>query len=122
LRDVAVNAGVDSYRIDRVDELRAEWLSGKSRIGVTGGASAPDVLVREVVARLKELGAASVRDVSITDETVTFPMPKGFSREKSSLATLTPDDAKKMTSPALPGRNLTARLPARHAMQVAQPA
>lgn len=86
LRDVAANAGVDSYRIDRVDELRSEWLSGKLRIGVTGGASAPEVLVREVIARLKELGAASVREINGTEETVTFPMSKRFSRGKSTLA------------------------------------
>jgi len=86
LRDVALKASVDSYRIDGAGELRSEWLVGKKRIGVTAGASAPEVSVREVVVRLKELGAASVRELNGVHETVTFTMPKGFSPEKCTLA------------------------------------
>jgi 4-hydroxy-3-methylbut-2-enyl diphosphate reductase len=86
LRDVAANAGVESHRIDRVDELRPEWLAGKLRVGITGGASAPEILIREVIARLKEWGSASVREIDGTAETVTFPMPKGIARGKSTLS------------------------------------
>jgi 4-hydroxy-3-methylbut-2-enyl diphosphate reductase len=58
--------------------LQAEWLAGASKIGLTAGASAPDVLVQQVVARLRELGAVSVRTLDGVQETVKFPLPKGL--------------------------------------------
>jgi 4-hydroxy-3-methylbut-2-enyl diphosphate reductase len=64
--------------IDRAEELRAEWVSGKRCVGVTAGASAPEVLVREVVARLKKFGAQDVREIGETVETIVFPLPKGL--------------------------------------------
>jgi 4-hydroxy-3-methylbut-2-enyl diphosphate reductase len=64
--------------IDRADELRPEWVAGKRRIGVTAGASAPEVLVREVLARLADLGAGDVRELEGTQERVVFPLPKGL--------------------------------------------
>ncbi|MEO8345096.1 MAG: 4-hydroxy-3-methylbut-2-enyl diphosphate reductase [Betaproteobacteria bacterium] len=78
LREVAANRGVPTYMIDRADELREEWVTGKLRVGVTAGASAPEILVRQVVARLKELGAIGVNELSGIVENVTFPLPKGL--------------------------------------------
>jgi 4-hydroxy-3-methylbut-2-enyl diphosphate reductase len=79
LREVAANRGVPAYMIDRADQLRTEWIAGKHRVGVTAGASAPEVLVKDVVARLKELGALGVTELSGIVERVTFPLPKGLS-------------------------------------------
>jgi 4-hydroxy-3-methylbut-2-enyl diphosphate reductase len=78
LREVAQNLGVSSYMVDNAGELKAEWLTDKPRIGVTAGASAPDVLVQEVIARLKELGADKVTELGGTAENVVFPLPKGL--------------------------------------------
>jgi 4-hydroxy-3-methylbut-2-enyl diphosphate reductase len=83
LREVAANRGVPAYMIDRADELRLEWIAGKQRIGVTAGASAPEVLVQDVLARLADLGAREVRELDGTLERIVFPMPKGL----ASLAT-----------------------------------
>ena len=79
LREVARNLGREAYLVDSADELRPEWIAGKRSIGVTAGASAPEVLVREVVARLQSLGAARVRELEGINETITFPLPKGLS-------------------------------------------
>ena len=78
LREVAAFRGVPAWMIDRAEELRPEWVAGKRRVGVTAGASAPEVLVRQVVARLKELGAMGVTELAGVVEGVTFPMPKGL--------------------------------------------
>jgi 4-hydroxy-3-methylbut-2-enyl diphosphate reductase len=78
LREVAAKRGVDSYMIDRADQLRPEWLAGKRSVGVTAGASAPEVLVREVLDRLAELGARDVRELDGVAERIVFPMPKGL--------------------------------------------
>ncbi len=78
LREVAANRGVPTFMIDHAGELRPEWVAGKRRVGVTAGASAPEVLVRQVVARLKELGALGVTELSGIVENVTFPLPKGL--------------------------------------------
>jgi len=78
LREVAANVGIASYMVDNADELRAEWLQGKHRIGVTAGASAPDVLVQGVIDRLKVFGASSVTQLQGTEETVNFPLPKAL--------------------------------------------
>ena len=79
LREVAEKNGVDAYMVDNAAQIDAGWVAGKSRIGVTAGASAPEVLVQQVIARLKELGAASVRELDGVEENVTFPLPKGLS-------------------------------------------
>ena len=81
LREVAQNRGVPAWMVDRADQLRPEWVAGRRRVGVTAGASAPEILVRQVVARLKELGALGVTELSGTTESVTFPMPKGLAGE-----------------------------------------
>ena len=78
LREVAAKRGAPSHMIDRAEELQAEWLAGKHRVGVTAGASAPEVLVQEVVARLKKLGAAQVTELGGAVEKVVFPLPKGL--------------------------------------------
>ena len=78
LREVAAHRGVPSYMVDRADELKAEWLAGATRVGVTAGASAPEILVREVVAKLRALGARGVRDLDGVVEKIVFPMPRGL--------------------------------------------
>ena len=76
LREVAENIGVEAYMVDRAADLRPEWIAGKRRVGVTAGASAPEVLVNELIARLKELGAASVRPLDGITEQVVFTLPR----------------------------------------------
>jgi 4-hydroxy-3-methylbut-2-en-1-yl diphosphate reductase len=78
LAELARKLGVPSYMIDNATELKAEWLEGKTRVGLTAGASAPEVLVQEVIARIKALGAVSVRKMDGIEETVKFPLPKGL--------------------------------------------
>jgi 4-hydroxy-3-methylbut-2-enyl diphosphate reductase len=78
LREVAQHMGVPAYMVDSADQLDPAWIAGRSRVGVTAGASAPEVLVQEVIARLKALGAASVRPLQGVEEHVVFPMPKGL--------------------------------------------
>jgi len=81
LREVAAHRGVPAWMVDRAEELQPEWIAGKQRVGVTAGASAPEVLVQEVIARLKSLGAGAVTELSGVVEGVTFPMPKGLAGE-----------------------------------------
>jgi 4-hydroxy-3-methylbut-2-enyl diphosphate reductase len=78
LREVAQKKGADAYMVDNAGQIEAAWLDGKLRIGVTAGASAPEVLVQAVIDRLKELGAKSVRTLEGIEEHVTFPLPKGL--------------------------------------------
>ena len=78
LRELAQLLGCDTYQVDSADELQEAWVVGKKRIGVTSGASAPDVLVRDVIAKLKSLGAASVRELDGITESIVFPLPKGL--------------------------------------------
>jgi 4-hydroxy-3-methylbut-2-enyl diphosphate reductase len=78
LREVAANRGIPAYMVDRADQLEAAWIAGKRRVGVTAGASAPEVLVTEVLARLAALGAASVRELDGAPEHVVFPLPRGL--------------------------------------------
>lgn len=84
LREVAERLGVQAHLIDDADSIDPAWLEGRSRIGVTAGASAPDVLVREVIARLKLLGAVSVRTLPGEPEGVAFPLPKGLAQRSLS--------------------------------------
>jgi 4-hydroxy-3-methylbut-2-enyl diphosphate reductase len=76
LREVAVQHGVPAYLVDGAADIDDTWLEGKRRVGVTAGASAPEVLVREVVAHLQRLGAASVEDLDGARERVAFALPK----------------------------------------------
>ena len=78
LREVANNMNVPAYLVDNASELQAEWLKSKQHVGLTAGASAPEVLVQKIIARLKQLGAASVRELHGISENVIFPLPKAL--------------------------------------------
>jgi len=78
LREVAEHQGVPAYMVDTAAELRPEWVAGKNVVGVTAGASAPEVLVRQVIEKLVALGASEVKELAGTDEKVVFPLPKGL--------------------------------------------
>ncbi len=78
LREVARKLGTTSYMVDTAEELQASWFEGCQRVGLTAGASAPEVLVRQVVDRIKALGAVSVRRLAGIQETTKFPLPKGL--------------------------------------------
>jgi 4-hydroxy-3-methylbut-2-enyl diphosphate reductase len=83
LREVAHKLGTASYMVDNAGEIQAQWLEGCTRVGLTAGASAPDVLVQAVIARLRELGAVSVRKMDGVVETIQFPLPKGLKADAS---------------------------------------
>ena len=78
LRELAVKLGTPGYMVDNADELEPEWFDGIARVGLTAGASAPEVLVKQVIDRIKALGATSVRKMDGIQETVKFPLPKGL--------------------------------------------
>jgi len=78
LREVAQNIGVAAYMVDTAADLDPKWLTGRSRIGISAGASAPEVLVRELVDRLRGLGATEVREMGGIEESVVFPLPRGL--------------------------------------------
>jgi 4-hydroxy-3-methylbut-2-enyl diphosphate reductase len=86
LREVAEKKGTPAYMVDNASQIDPQWLVGKLRIGVTAGASAPEVLVQAVIDRLKELGARSVRALEGVEEHVTFPLPKGLDGGKTGAA------------------------------------
>jgi len=81
LREVAQKVGTESYMVDNAQELQAQWFEGKQRIGVTAGASAPEILVQDVIDRIKAMGAISVRKMNGIEETIKFPLPKGLKIE-----------------------------------------
>ncbi len=76
LREVAENQGTPAYMVDEASQIRPDWISGKRKVGVTAGASAPEVLVQGVIARLQSLGAGPVRQLTGIAERVHFPLPK----------------------------------------------
>jgi 4-hydroxy-3-methylbut-2-en-1-yl diphosphate reductase len=78
LREVAAGRGIEAYLVDSADEIADAWLDGKQRIGVTAGASAPEVLVRQVVARLEAFSGATVEQLAGVEEGVSFPLPKAL--------------------------------------------
>jgi 4-hydroxy-3-methylbut-2-enyl diphosphate reductase len=80
LREVAENLGRRAYLVDSAAELRPEWIAGARTIGLTAGASAPEVLVQEVIAALKRLGATHVRELEGIVENVTFPLPRSIAK------------------------------------------
>lgn len=79
LRELAEKMGVSAYMVDNADDVRADWFGGAGKIGVTAGASAPEVLVESVLNRIKELGAGAVSVLEGVEEAVKFPLPKGLS-------------------------------------------
>jgi len=82
LREVSQNMGVPAYLVDSAEDLQAEWIAGKRRIGITAGASAPEALVEELVARLKAAGAANVRLLEGITENVVFSLPRELARQR----------------------------------------
>ena len=78
LRELATKLGTTAYMVDSADELLPEWFGGVARVGLTAGASAPEILVKQVIDRIKALGAVSVRTLDGIEETVKFPLPKGL--------------------------------------------
>ena len=78
LREVASNLGVPAYMLDNAKDLDPQWVAGKKTIGVTAGASAPEVLVQAVISRLKSLGAGTVKELDGISERVTFPLPRAL--------------------------------------------
>jgi 4-hydroxy-3-methylbut-2-en-1-yl diphosphate reductase len=88
LREVALKLGTPAHMVDSAEELQAEWFDNRSRVGLTAGASAPEILVQQVIERLKALGAISVRKMDGLVETVKFPLPKGLKIEGDDAAPL----------------------------------
>jgi 4-hydroxy-3-methylbut-2-enyl diphosphate reductase len=78
LREVAEKKGCVAYMVDNASEINPAWIKDSQRIGVTAGASAPEILVQEVVEKLKSLGVKNVRELEGVEEHVTFPLPKGL--------------------------------------------
>jgi len=86
LREVAQNQGIEAYMVDNASHLRAEWLLGKHKIGVSAGASAPEVLVKEVIAQLQAMGAGQVSELEGVVESVVFQLPKNLTQAKGKHA------------------------------------
>ncbi len=84
LREIARKANIDSWLIDNAGEIRPEWLQGKQSIGVTAGASVPEVLVREVIDKLREYGATAVRNLQGREESVVFALPRELQTIRSA--------------------------------------
>ncbi|AWI55297.1 4-hydroxy-3-methylbut-2-enyl diphosphate reductase [Aquabacterium olei] len=78
LRELAERLGTPAYMVDCPEDLQSSWFEGRPRVGLTAGASAPDVLVQRVIGQLKALGAVSVRRMQGVEEHVRFPLPKGL--------------------------------------------
>ncbi len=78
LRELALRLGTDAYMVDAAEDLQPEWFAGRVRVGLTAGASAPDILVQQVILRLRELGAMSIRKMHGVEESVRFPLPRGL--------------------------------------------
>ncbi|MES2991749.1 MAG: 4-hydroxy-3-methylbut-2-enyl diphosphate reductase [Pseudomonadota bacterium] len=86
LRELAQRLGTDAYMVDAPEDLRPEWFEGKASVGLTAGASAPDILVQQVIERLRSLGAVSVRKLPGVEETIHFPLPMGLGDKAMGLA------------------------------------
>ena len=78
LRELAERLGTPAYMVDAASDLQSEWFRGRRRVGLTAGASAPDILVQQVIERLRALGALSVRRLPGVQEEVHFPLPLGL--------------------------------------------
>jgi 4-hydroxy-3-methylbut-2-enyl diphosphate reductase len=78
LRELAQRLGTAAYMVDTAADLQPEWFDGKRSVGLTAGASAPDVLVQQVIERLRALGALSIRTLPGVEEDVHFPLPRGL--------------------------------------------
>ena len=78
LRELAQRLGTAGYMVEGAADLQPAWFDGRSRVGLTAGASAPDILVQQVIERLRELGATSIRKMDGVVENVHFPLPRGL--------------------------------------------
>jgi 4-hydroxy-3-methylbut-2-en-1-yl diphosphate reductase len=78
LRELAERLGTPAHMIDGADDLRPEWFEGRRKVGLTAGASAPDILVQQVIARLRDLGVVGIRKMPGVEETIRFPLPLGL--------------------------------------------
>jgi 4-hydroxy-3-methylbut-2-enyl diphosphate reductase len=87
LRELAERLGTPAFMVDAADDLQAQWFVGRPRVGLTAGASAPDILVQQVITQLKTLGALSVRRMAGVEETVHFPLPMGLGDKSMSQVT-----------------------------------
>jgi len=87
LHELAQRLGTAAYMVDAAEDLRAEWFEGRRRVGLTAGASAPDILVQQVIVRLRELGALSIRKMDGVVEAVHFPLPRGLGDRSMSEST-----------------------------------
>lgn len=81
LREVAASLGVDAYMVDNANELKPEWFADKKNVGITAGASAPEILVTQVVERIREYGAEEIHTMKGIEESVVFSLPKGLTGE-----------------------------------------
>ena len=81
LREVAIARGIDAYLVDGPDEIDISWFVGKVRIGVSAGASAPDVLVQRVLDKIRRVSFGPIHQLDIVDESVVFPLPKELQSE-----------------------------------------
>ncbi|MDP4300936.1 4-hydroxy-3-methylbut-2-enyl diphosphate reductase [Leptothrix discophora] len=86
LREVAERRELAAYMVDNASELQPEWFEGRQRVGLTAGASAPELLVQQVIERLRELGATSVRTMPGVEETIEFPLPLGLGDKSMAAA------------------------------------
>ena len=86
LRELAERLGTPAFMVDSPEELQPQWFAQATRVGLTAGASAPEVLVQGVIARIQALGAASVRKMDGLEETIKFPLPKGLRIEPLSIS------------------------------------
>ncbi len=86
LRELAQRLGTEAYMVDLPEDLRPEWFDGKTSVGLTAGASAPEILVQQVIARLRVLGAVSIRTLPGAIETIQFPLPMGLGDKSMGLA------------------------------------
>ena len=84
LREVAQNQGVEAYMVDNASFLKPEWLIGKKKIGVSAGASAPEILVKAVIEELQQMGANQVQELQGVIESVVFQLPKNLTAAKSN--------------------------------------
>ena len=85
LRELAQRLGTPAYMVDNADELQPQWFATATRVGLTAGASAPEVLVEDVIARIQSLSPVTVRKMDGLEETVKFPLPKGLKLEPVSI-------------------------------------
>ena len=76
LREVAAGLGVDAYTVDNATQLQRDWFDGKNKVGVTAGASAPEVLVQGVIEQIREWGIANVQQGEGEVESIVFVLPK----------------------------------------------